>query len=261
MRSILVATALLASSTACQSFLPTVHGSGLVMTEVREAVGFHAIKVSGNARVLLTQGNQESLDIECDDNLLPHILTSVNDGVLHVRFERGSWSPSERPTYRIGVRELDSVRLGGSTRLEANALHGDELELHLSGSGTAELESLTAARASLRTSGSGEFHIGQIDVEDVEIDISGSGEVEVMAGKAGRVDIATSGSGDLDLKGVEARKATLRISGSGTAQIWVRDELEARVSGSGAIGYLGAPSVHSSVSGSGEVYPLRDGAK
>ncbi|QDV06770.1 hypothetical protein Poly30_22850 [Planctomycetes bacterium Poly30] len=254
------AVALLVSSAACQSFLPAVRGSGLVMTEPRAVAGFDSIQVSGDAHVFLTQGDDEALDIECDDNLLPHILTTVDDGVLHIRFESGNWSPSERPVYRIAVRELNGIRLSGSTWLEANALHGDELDVHLSGSGIAEIAGFAAARSSLRASGSGQFHLGHVEVEDLEVRISGSGEVEALSGTIGRIDVRTSGSGDLNLMDVESQRANLELSGSGTAKLWVRDALTARVSGSGEIGYRGQPAVQSKISGSGEVYSIREEA-
>ncbi|MFT5733708.1 MAG: hypothetical protein ACJAZN_002166 [Planctomycetota bacterium] len=260
MRQLLTAAVLLAVSSSCNSFT-TVHGSGLVLTENRAVSSFHAVDISGGAQVFLTQGDVDSLDIECDDNLLPHILASVTDGVLRVRFERGSWSPSERPVYRISANRLDGVRLHGSVRLEGDALHGDDVKLHLSGSGIAQIDSVSARSASLTTSGSGDLRIGHLTADDAHVGISGSGEVTVSSGEVGTMDVRTSGSGELAMEGVEVEHADLRLSGSGTAQVWVAQDLEARVSGSGEIGYRGRPTVHTSISGSGEVYPMSPDSK
>lgn len=231
------------------------------MSEDRPVRGFHAVKVSGSASVIVTQGDTESLVIECDDNLLPHILTTVEDGVLYVRFERGSWSPTTRTLYRIGARDLESVRLSGATELEANALHGDSMDLHLSGSGSAEIERIAASRTSFTTSGSAEIRVGELTADEAHVRISGSGALAIAAGKVGTLDVDTSGSADLDLEGLETEHANLKLSGSGTAAVWVEEDLRTRVSGSGEVGYRGSPSVQSKISGSGEVYRIEEGPK
>ncbi len=256
MRHTPIAAALLVFAASCQSF-PTVHGSGLVLTEERDVSSFHAVDVSGSADVILTQGEGESLSIECDDNLLPHIRSTVSDGVLRLRFENGSWSPSERTVYRIGIEDVESVRLRGSVSLVSSGLEGRDVDLHISGSGSAHIESLRSEATDFTTSGSGDLRLGSIETGSLHIGVSGSGEVTVGSGTVGRMDASTSGSSDLDMPGVQVQSASVRISGSGTAMLWVEDDLSARISGSGEVGYRGQPAISTSISGSGDIHSLR----
>ncbi len=57
--------------TACG--LRTIQGSGDVITESRDVSGFDSVSLTGIGRVIITQGDKESLTIEADDNLLEYI--------------------------------------------------------------------------------------------------------------------------------------------------------------------------------------------
>ncbi len=250
-------TACLALLPAASCYLtPTVYGSGVVMESERLVSGFHGVEVSGSAQVFVTQGAGEGLTIACDDNLLPHIHSTVTDGILTIGFERGSWSPSERAIYHINASALDSVRIRGSADLVCSSVESPTLDLHLSGSGTARIDSVTAMDVELTTSGSGNAWIGELQAESANVRISGSGEISVDEGELRTLHARTSGSGDLHIADVRTAEANLRISGSGKAQVWAEEEFSARISGSGKIGLRGSPDVNIETSGSGSVYNL-----
>ena len=48
----------------------TITGSGNVVTENRPVSGFDGVSHTGIGRVIITQGEEESLTIEADDNIL-----------------------------------------------------------------------------------------------------------------------------------------------------------------------------------------------
>ena len=68
--------------TACG--LGTIQGSGDVITESRDVSGFDSVSLSGIGRVIITQGDDESLTIETDDNLMKYITSEVRDGTLEL---------------------------------------------------------------------------------------------------------------------------------------------------------------------------------
>ncbi|MEM8714143.1 MAG: head GIN domain-containing protein [Planctomycetota bacterium] len=252
------AVGLAATFTSCGIY-PTVRGSGLVMTEDRPLdQSFGAIDVSGAADVVLTQGGASYLEIDCDDNLLPHILATVEGGTLRIRFEEGSYRPSVRPVYRIGTAQLSGIRLRGSTRLVAANVDAHELELRISGSGSATIDDVAAHGLDVVVSGSGGLDVGRLEADSASFTISGSGHVEAGEGSLRTLVSRTSGSGDVELSDVRVESATVRVSGSGTVRLWATESLSARVSGSGDVGFRGEPEkVSTSCSGSGDVFALR----
>jgi hypothetical protein len=58
----------------------SVKGSGNVISESRQVTEFNKIRLEGQGKVVLTQGNQSSLKVTTDDNILPFIETGVKNG-------------------------------------------------------------------------------------------------------------------------------------------------------------------------------------
>ena len=50
-----------------------VKGSGKLITESREVREFDRIVLNGSGEVVITQGDEESLSVETDDNIMPYI--------------------------------------------------------------------------------------------------------------------------------------------------------------------------------------------
>ena len=71
------------STRACNS-KNTIRGSGNITKESRQVSGFREVSVRGSGHLSITQGEIESLEIECDDNLLPYIQTIVRNEILKI---------------------------------------------------------------------------------------------------------------------------------------------------------------------------------
>lgn len=214
----------------------TLHGSGNVVTESREVSGFDALALGGAGVLTISVGDEESLIITADDNLLEHIEATVESGRLTIGPERGArLRPSAPIRYDLTVVELRAIAVAGAAEVRAGTLPGDELDVAVSGSGEVAIE--------------------RIDARLLTVAISGSGEVAV-GGRADALSVAISGSGGYRGGDLESIRASCAISGSGDATVWVEDELDVGVSGSGSVSYYGEPSVRKDVSGSGRVAAL-----
>ena len=89
-------------------------GSGNIVTVSRPVAGYHAIRLSGVGRLIVTQTGEESLTITADDNLVPLISSSVADGWLVVADPPNTeLEPSQVIVYRITVKNLDAVSISG----------------------------------------------------------------------------------------------------------------------------------------------------
>ncbi len=84
---------------ACGVFV--TRGSGIMATETREVSGYDAIEIEGYGNLIITQGETESLEIEAEDNILPHITTKVRNGTLHIRYDDNRWRSNILPTRSV----------------------------------------------------------------------------------------------------------------------------------------------------------------
>jgi hypothetical protein len=218
--------------------LQRIQGSGKVAQEKREVHGFSAVNFGGSGELSIRQGNEESLAIEADDNILPYIRSDVESGRLVIGFKRGvSVSRSSPIRYTLMVKELNALDLSGSGKTHTGPLTSEDFKAHLSGSGEIRMEAL--------------------DATTLAAEISGSGNMEIP-GKVNRQQINISGSGRYYAPDLESQSADVSVSGSGDCTLRVEQSLSAHISGSGSVEYYGNPSVTKKVSGSGRVSRLGD---
>ncbi|UCC88848.1 MAG: DUF2807 domain-containing protein [Anaerolineales bacterium] len=228
-------TSVIAASLACAIpfGIRTIRGSGNVVTEEREVSGFDSVALSAFGEVIISQGDDESLTIETDDNLMPYIQTEVRNGTLELGWARNIVPvPSRSLVFRVSVKELVALNSSGAGRFEIDELDTDRLNVNLSGAGDIKINSLTAT--------------------DLAITVSGAGNVEV-AGAVETQEISLSGLGNYVAPDLESQAATVRISGAGDTSIWVQDSLDVVISGAGNVDYFGSPQVTKEISGVGGV--------
>lgn len=210
-----------------------VRGSGNVVTEEREVGSFDSVALSGVGEVFITQGDEESLTIETDDNLMRYIESEVRDGRLELRIADNTIPiPSQSIIYRLSVVDL--------------------IELDSSGAGSFEIGELGADRLNVSLSGAGNIGIDTLSATDLAVTISGAGNVE-LAGQVGTQEIDMSGLGNYNAPDLESQMASVHISGAGNAVVWVLDTLDVETSGAGNVEYYGSPTVTEDISGAGRV--------
>ncbi len=95
---------MLMACAALQGLGNRIRGSGRVKTETRTISSFDGVSVCCGMRLSLTQGQQESLEIEAEDNILPEIVSTVEGGILTIRFKDRTGGMSISATKPIVVR-------------------------------------------------------------------------------------------------------------------------------------------------------------
>ncbi len=211
-----------------------VKGNGNVVNKSRSVGAFDEIGVSGSFDVFLVKGNEGEIDIKIEENLLPYLVTKVENGELKIKWKKGTSIRTNRSIQiTVHFKEINAVALSGSGNIVSkNQIKSDDFEIAVSGSGDIDLNIMT---------------------NTLQAAVSGSGDIE-LKGSSKDFTAAVSGSGDIDAMDLKTNKATLKISGSGGMTITVLDELIAKVSGSGDIKYKGNPKIEDiKVSGSGNV--------
>lgn len=232
-----------------------IEGSGTATTEERTVDAFTAIEMNTTGRLILEQGEQR-VELRGDDNILPRIITEIEDGALAIGTEENvSLDPEVPLEYRIRMPNLEAVQLDGSGDIEMSPFTVERLVLEIDGSGTVRTRELTGGSVLLEIDGSGDGFFPGIDTESLEIEIDGSGSIEA-SGRADAQMVDIAGSGNFIAPDLTGRTVQIRVAGSGDAQVGEADSLRVRISGSGDIRYRGSPVIDQRISGSGSVRPL-----
>ncbi len=63
----------------------TIKGNGQVKKETREVSNFTSLSSQGSMNVQISYGNSNSIVVEADENLLPYIETTVENGKLLIK--------------------------------------------------------------------------------------------------------------------------------------------------------------------------------
>lgn len=234
----LVALLGILSLSAC-SVMPirTVRGSGNVITETRDVAGFDRITMSGIGTLYIEQGDEESLVIEAEDNILSYLESNVRASTLELGVQTPGLNlrPTERIEYHLTVINLREVEASGTADIIIDSMVSEDFEIEISGIGDVTVNSLTA--------------------DSVRTDVSGAGDV-YLAGTVVDQEIHLSGIGDYEAGDLQSETAELEMSGSGSAEVWVTESLDVRISGIGNVRYYGSPLVQQQISGLGKLTQL-----
>jgi hypothetical protein len=218
----------------------TVRGSGVAAAESRPVAPFRALVVRGEGELVVEQGEVDALTVEGDDNLLPLVESSVEDGTLTIDAGQHwlrSLDPSLPLRYRVTVRDLTSLELDGGARAEIPALATERLTVVVDGLGVAELGDLRATSLDALVEGTGSLAVNGMVTDQVV-----------------RVD----GAGSYDGSGLSSRVAEVTVDGAGSADVSVAERLVATVDGTGSITYgtdADGLQLVDTVDGAGEIVP------
>jgi hypothetical protein len=210
---ILVSVLLIIGFTVAQT-----RGSGTIVSEAQKVSNFTGVALESTGDITITQGEEESLTIETDDNILPLLTSKVENGVLVLGTKDNVYlEPSKGIRYTVTVKSL----------------------------------------ASLEISGSGDIQASDLTLDSLSVDISGSGNI-ALSGTVNTQAVNISGSGDYNSCKLQSGGSSVSISGSGDISVAAADTLSVDISGTGDVVYLGSPEVSQDISGVGDVEQIEN---
>jgi hypothetical protein len=238
--SIVILIGLILTAMACNAGVRVIKGSGDLITENRQVSNFDSIELSGSGIVILNQGDNESLTIETDDNVMDYVKSDVQGGTLKLGLVTGNPTgvniqTFSRLVFYVGVDDLKGLTISGSGKIESDRIETSRLEVNVSGSGSVQIAELSAS--------------------EVNAEISGSGGID-LAGEVTSQDANVSGSGKYLGGNLCSESVSVSVSGSGNATVCAMERLDADINGSGSVHYYGQPSVNTSGSGSENINSL-----
>jgi len=236
-----------------------IEGNGVPASETRALPEFDALRVVGSFPVEVTVGEPyDGVHVACDENLLEHILLSVEGQTLVVQQTEGT-SLNPRTACLISAQTPTLYRVsseGSAEVLVRGAAAPDLADLSHEGSGELRVEAPIQGEA-LRMIGvgSGRLSVTHFVGREVTIVGEGSGRIDVEGGEAAVVDVQHTGSGRLDTSDLHSDVALVDATGSGSIWVFAGEHSAIRLDGSGNVTVLGDPAVRDeSSNGSGSVF-------
>ena len=216
-----------------------VEGNGNLAEETREIGRFDTIELNGLGKIIVELGEEESLRVEAEENLLPHLETYTSGNRLVIEVEED-----------INIQPTEPVRF----YITAVSLAG----IDVSGLGDVQLPEVEADRFAVSISGLGDIEIAGLDAENFTVDLSGLGDLTIQGGEVFSQEINISGGGNYAASSLESSEAEVDVSGVGSATLRVSDTLKVSISGGGNVNYYGSPNVETNISGVGDLDRLGD---
>jgi hypothetical protein len=191
---------------------PRVEGSGVLKSEPRDVEAFTQLTIQGAMDAKVTIGQQQSVTVEADDNILPLIETKVDGDKLLVS-STGRYNTKNPIRLTITVPSFKGVAINGSGDVDVSGLNGESFATAINGSGDVTATG-TAESVSVAIHGSGDVRLDQLQAKNGKVAVAGSGDVTINASDELKVSIAGSG----DVKYMGSPKVTRSVAGSGSVR-------------------------------------------
>lgn len=187
-------------------------GSGVISDAVRPVAPFTAISFRATGDVLIEQAARDSLTIQAEDNVLPHLTSEVRNGELVLSTRNTTSLSATKPIrYHITVRDLSKLTISGTGTVTARAITTDALTVQ--SSGTVNISISGAVRQqTVELQGTGQYDATELQSERATIAVLGTGSVSVQVSDA--LNVTLRGTGSLEYSGTPA--LTQQIVGTGT---------------------------------------------
>jgi hypothetical protein len=219
--------ALLLSS--CIFMGPSVKGNGDVVEDIRELGKFSGVKVTSGMNVHFVQGDEPSVVVVADENLLEIIETRVNGNMLEIRTRANIWSATSKKV----VITTNKIR----------EIHGT------AGSNIYTDGRLIVDQLTIRASAGCNFKM-DLDGQSVDVAVN-SGANVFLTGKSKQFFAKTSSGANLKAEDFKTEVSEISVSSCANAWVTTMKELTAHASSGGNIFYYGSPDRTNTSSSSG----------
>ena len=167
-----------------------VRGNGTMKTEQRPVTDFTRIQAGGFYEIEWHPG-APSLSVTTDENLLGNVATKVDGNVLRIDVH-GQIAPSHGIKIMVASTSLGGADLSGASKMEATGLSGDRFTLETSGATKVTLAGRTTRLVASLT-GASKLDADALQTEAVEIVVTGAGKADVTATKSLQAAITGAG--------------------------------------------------------------------
>lgn len=186
-------------------------GQGTIVSETRSLPTFHSVVNTVFADVLITQGPEEDIIIEAQQNILQELNTRVVNGELRITVDR-CIDINQAIKVHITIPEIRNLALTGvGDMIAQNNFDVNNLRIALTGVGDFVLKGTTTS-LDIALTGVGNVRSFQLISTDCDVLISGTGDAEVFVNH--QLNVIITGTGSVFYKGNPLINSTITGIGS-----------------------------------------------
>jgi hypothetical protein len=209
--------------TSCSiNMLNRVNGNRNVVVKERKLQdNVSGIKVSTGIDVFISQGNENSIVIEADENLHDIIMTDTNNGVLNIYSEKNIWKAKAKKVY-VTVKKIALIKAtSGSDVRSKTIIKSNEISIAATSGATINIE---------------------IDAQSVTTSTSSGANIKVSGTALNHASNATSGSA-IAAYNLKSENVIAKATSGAEINIHAFKKIEAKVSSGGDVTFRGNPTV------------------
>jgi hypothetical protein len=231
MKNFIFLVAIILAATACNN---GKRGSGNIITEKRNVSVFTKVSAATSIDVDVQQGEEVSVTVEADDNLMKYVETKVVNGELEIRLENISiWNDATIKVHVIAPK-YDGFSASSSAELISKNT--------ITSTGKISLDASSSANIDV-----------EIDAPSVDVEASSSASI-TASGRTKEITVNANSSASVELFKLQAEIVNAEASSSADVSVFASVKINAKANSSGDIFYIGgATDVIKSESSSGKV--------
>lgn len=201
----------------------TLRGSGNTVTQSYDFKNFDKVVIAHAFEAEITAGEDYSIEVTVDDNLVEHLRVEQKGDTVTVALEPGLLGVTNTTQRaRITLPRLVDLEASGASRV------------HLSGFKTSDEVRVTVSGASSAK--------GDMDTGNIKVDVSGASTLS-LDGSGKRLTANASGASTADLSDFAVTDASVEASGASRINVDVSGKLDASASGASSVRYAGDPTL------------------
>ena len=171
-----------------------VKGNGNLASEMRKLSNFKAIEITiGYDKIIVNCGEEPSIHISGDENILPLITTRISKGILRIESD-STFETKADSEIIINIKSIKDFTFDGVGKTVIHNLNEDKFNCNINGVGSCELTG-TVKSFNVLVNGVGSVNARQLIAADVVASLNGVGSVKLYANNS--LNASVNGIGGL----------------------------------------------------------------
>ena len=157
-----------------------VKGNGNLASEMRKLSNFKAIEITiGYDKIIVNCGEEPSIHISGDENILPLITTRISKGILTIEAD-STFKTNSDSEMIINIKSIKDFTFDGVGKTVIHNLKEDKFNCNINGVGSCDLNGKVKS-FNISVNGVGSVNARQLIADDVVASLNGVGSVKLYA--------------------------------------------------------------------------------
>ena len=157
-----------------------VKGNGNLASEMRKLSNFKAIEITiGYDKIIVNCGEEPSIHISGDENILPLITTRISKGILKIESD-STFETKADSEIIINVKSLKEFTFDGVGETVIQNVNSEKFTCNINGVGNCDLNGKVKS-FNISVNGVGSVNARQLIADDVVANLNGVGSVKLYA--------------------------------------------------------------------------------